>query len=85
MSEWIPVEKRLPKDGVSVLCRIMMECDFWPPNGLPYTADEPMICEGYYRRRSKRWYRAVKPDIFCAAGTVTHWMPLPDPPEKEDK
>ena len=63
--EWISVEKRLPEDFQKVLV-------FWWEHG------EPMIDTAFWQRDAKRfdgqhWVRMED--------KVTHWMPLPEPPE----
>jgi len=69
MSEWVSVKDRLPEIGKLVLCTF---CG--------------IVSYGYYL--GDRWqvndepdYSMVKTDIISF---VTHWMPLPTPPE-EDK
>ena len=59
MSEWIPVEERLPDENTSIL-----------------------VCRGPNRNRKIAFFR----DRFFRSATiidrnVTHWMPLPNPPE----
>ena len=55
---WIPVEKRLPEEGVNVLVAQL--------NGF-FNVD-------LRRRDTKQWSTGAK---------ITHWMPLPLPPEKK--
>lgn len=63
MTDWIPVEERLPEDGVAVLV--------WIP------ASGCWIGERYHL------YWMLNDE--CAAGDqgITHWMPLPEPPEEK--
>ena len=39
------------------------------------------ITTGCYIRSSGEWWRTGNP---CSRYTVTHWMPLPEPPEEEN-
>lgn len=70
--EWISVENRLPKEGDTVLC---------------YNS---MICTGFYQNEycpfeesKKGWNLDLSEDELdiCEDYEVTHWMPLPNPPE----
>lgn len=66
--KWTSVEERLPEeDGMSVLCAVK---DLWGT----------CVCEGYYSEISNRVW-PVEEDF--ALGEVTHWMPMPKPPEEE--
>ena len=62
---WIPVEERLPEEGESVLA-------YFPPQ--PYCPN-PTVGEAVYAGQGNwstehgGWFH------------VTHWMPLPEPPE----
>lgn len=69
MSEWIRVEDKMPEDGVGVL-----------------VTDGTDVSAG--RRRWGYWH-PHEVDIDYGSGAdisfedrVTHWMPLPAPPEK---
>lgn len=69
MSNWISVKERLPKTYVSVLVYI--------PNEKPF----PTVREGFYAGDKKGWY------AFChdeKHDDVTHWMPMPEPPEEDN-
>lgn len=72
MSEWISVDDRLPKEGQEVL--FLAE---------DYTS--PMICFGALRENSEYAfydYSVVYSDgEYGECHNVTHWQPLPSPPE----
>ena len=79
--EWILVKERTPteSDGTVLVCL----ADVFPYNEKePYidAKHDRRITEAFYSQFSKRWYKdgAVFPD-----GVVTHWMPLPEPPNME--
>jgi len=66
--EWVSVDDRLPEDFMEVLVR---------------TPD--YVVEAYYDRRDtdsgwQCWLR--KTEVILTYANVTHWMPLPEPPEK---
>ena len=70
MPRWIPVEERLPDHGGSVVCRTQeRELQF----GRVMTRTE---YSGGQITVTKHW--RGYPDRPLA---VTHWMPLPEPPE----
>ena len=67
---WIPVTERLPEEHVFVLIR--------------QDDDRMMVAE---RVGGDWWYRYFAYDVDRwdenEQGTITHWMPLPKPPEEE--
>ena len=67
---WIPVTERLPEEHVFVLIR--------------QDDDRIMIAE---RVDGDWWYRYFAYDVNRwdenEQGAITHWMPLPEPPEEE--
>lgn len=65
--KWIPVTERLPEDSTYVLARLS--------GGAIYQA----LC---LTKGSKQWY-AANLERFVNKDTVTHWMPLPEPPKGE--
>jgi hypothetical protein len=71
MSEWISVKDRYPSLGSKVLVwfgdEVQPYMDCWT-----YTGDN-----GYFRLPRKRCYYAQTHQC------VTHWMPLPAPPEEQ--
>lgn len=100
---WIPVTERLPENNVHVLlsCRTYggnkYVCDgfhtekFSTPTEFyeDIDADYNEETDEYYFPEG--WWEVIKnwDDYSCVAieDTVTHWMPLPEPPEppKEDE
>jgi hypothetical protein len=66
---WIPVSERLPDDGKEVLVSVDENCD---DCGL-----HVCVFDGEAWRRSEAGYIKWKTFHFG----VTHWMPLPEPPE----
>jgi hypothetical protein len=69
---WIPVSERLPEEHVFVLIR--------------QDDDRMMVAE---RVDGDWWYRYFAYDVDrwdeAEQGTITHWMPLPQPPEELPK
>lgn len=63
--EWIPVTERLPERADEVLIAYREEYDEW--------TEEYEVSTATYMPRAGRWdYDDLK---------ITHWMPLPKPPE----
>lgn len=75
MNKWVPVTERLPeKDGDSqIMC-------------LVYSTYDGIVCRPY-NEYHKCWDDEDYDDYYCDAvgGKITHWMPLPEPPEKPKK
>lgn len=79
MAEWISVEDRLPEEKVNSLTHDFAEvicfCDF---GGIPRRTDVRMYKFGKrsWSEEGHFWNGGQTMD-----GIVTHWMPLPEPPE----
>ena len=69
-SEWISVKDKLPDEEQKVLC---------------FTCDEEIVVADFshfsydFGELGEWHYWGIRPPEF-----VTHWMPLPEPPESED-
>ncbi|ENR4219025.1 DUF551 domain-containing protein [Salmonella enterica] len=70
---WISCSERMPNDKDYVWC--------W---GKSYGWTECDTFEGYYDWSRNKWW-AVTDDVEEPASKVTHWMPLPEPPQQEVK
>lgn len=68
---WISCSDRMPNDKQYVWC--------W---GKSYGWTECNTFEGYYDWSRNKWW-AVTDDGEEPASKVTHWMPLPEPPEQD--
>lgn len=76
MSEWISVKERVPEDGVPVLITYLGYYD-----NRPYCDAIANIRNGDWG-----WYEAAGEDNDeVVRVTITHWMPLPSPPEEGTK
>jgi len=67
---WISCSERIPDDKQYVWC--------W---GKSYGWTECDTFEGYYDWSRNKWW-AVTDDGEEPASKVTHWMPLPEPPQE---
>ncbi|EFH9755436.1 DUF551 domain-containing protein [Escherichia coli] len=67
---WISCSERMPNDKQYVWC--------W---GKSYGWTECDTFEGYYDWSRNKWW-AVTDDGEEPASKVTHWMPLPEPPQE---
>lgn len=69
--EWVSVEERLPDEADPVLCRV--------------EGDLPTV--GFYRSHDKplHWAAGWWSRNGHALAGVTHWMPLPPPPQPKEK
>ena len=67
--EWISVNERLPEERVRVLT-----CGDDPVEG-------PFTLIGFWEPASKFGPAGWHLPCFAEFGPVTHWMPLPEPPE----
>ena len=67
---WISCSERMPNDKQYVWC--------W---GKPYSWTECDTFEGYYDWSRNKWW-TVTDDGEEPASKVTHWMPLPEPPQE---
>lgn len=74
MAEWIGVKDRLPE-------KHKPDFDYESNVVLLYVEDYDEMRTGYYDYQFHEFYTVD--DIIL--GGVTHWMPLPEPPEEGDK
>ena len=74
MSEWISVEDRFPelrevyKGSPLESCTVLIFTGNWVTIG---------SYKETYKKRHRRWIDSTQRGV-----NVTHWMPLPDPPER---
>ena len=78
-NEWVSVKERLPdKHGEYIVCA----CDEGEPIDERIWGDTVVICADYYDG-TFTWYEGnTEYDI---SDIVTHWMPMPAPPDNEQK
>lgn len=69
---WIPASERLPEEHNHYLVHIECKCDGELMSKWTQVA---WFCEKFY------WEHLHSEDVFKE--TVTHWMPLPEPPKEE--
>ncbi|MDD6878274.1 MAG: DUF551 domain-containing protein [Clostridiaceae bacterium] len=72
-SQWISVKDKLPGRYETVLIAISTVNGYGDPAKL--------VTIGGYDHSEKRWEQYTSTDRqLCRGETVTHWMPLPEPP-----
>jgi hypothetical protein len=67
---WISCNERLPAAGRPVLVVIAKS----------FANEFPQTCEGILVSSKKEW-RCSDSDVYLSLNRVTHWMPLPEPPD----
>lgn len=88
MSEWISVKDRLPEKGQIVLVHQIYSWEKFE-KGAAVTIGR--LCQSDYPHWEFQHYRPdfrsgtlLDNDIICPGNEyVTHWMPLPEPPEED--
>lgn len=74
-SGWIPCSEMMPEDGEEVLFAVAYPWD---------KGKKPKVALGrHYTKNGKGWWTAYYGAFLDYE--VTRWMPLPEPPETEDK
>ena len=73
MSEWISINDRLPKEGEHVLGYI--HCS------KSYASVSLYVDNGNYFNPTETWWIVLDDIDQIEIDDVSHWMPLPTPPE----
>lgn len=83
MVEWISVKERLPKKNGEYLC--YRDRYYGNPIEICSFATNLYEVDEYDFEDEKRagWYYYDSEYGYCETSSVTHWMPLPDAPQKE--
>lgn len=95
--QWISVKERLPDDGVLISYltewgKRETEQAYYVPDGEEIAGEwwgsddwryDCVTDDGYVK---SGWYTAscAADTVYPIKGTVTHWMPIPDPPQGGD-
>lgn len=88
MSKWISVKDRLP-ETIEAVNIVWTNRD--PEPYYAYIKDRPLVGTGYYYNGKWWWYSATCEDYLRGYGRsevdrvdegidITHWMPIPEPP-----
>ena len=74
VQEWISVDERMP-DACGFPCLLCGENSF----------GQIRVFEGFtgYMERGKREWHSNQKDVDIDVWTITHWMPIPQPPKGE--
>jgi hypothetical protein len=70
MSDWLPIETA-PKDGTAVL--------LWLPDG--FWLNDENVVTGFWSEDDWYFSDTDSHPIGAFGKAVTHWMPLPEPPQ----
>lgn len=82
IQRWIPVEERLPEDDGEYLA--LGNYFGWWHAVLMFAKDGRKVDEyDFHERWENVWYDFDRDYGHCIYGSVTHWMPLPEPPKEE--
>ena len=83
---WIPVGERLPEDGEEVIVALFYEdaFDVWEGDKTAKKLEnnDVIVSICAYRHNGK-WLMGPREEIDEAYAKITHWRPLPEPPEGE--
>ena len=93
MSKWISVKVSKPSNLQEVIVTYVNHC---PPDYYLNVKDKPFAGACVYYNGEWFWYSAVTKDLLEEYGRydlekvdsdieITHWMPLPEPPEGGEK
>ena len=79
---WIPVTERLPEKDGSYLC-FSQYCGSGWCSVRGFARDGRKKDEYDFQRRWKNvWYDYDSEYGYCVIDSITHWMPLPEPPKE---
>lgn len=70
--EWISVKDRLPEEHTDVLCRVPSVINQYGSLMVTASYNKELLC----------WIDYMGNEMMNAVTLVTHWMPLPEPPNK---
>ena len=73
MSNWISVKDKLPENNVTVLAY----CE----KTKKYFIGNRSCC--YFSKEAYWRHEGARGAMYTVTSKVTHWMPLPEPPEEE--
>lgn len=99
MSDWIKVSDRLPRSGKKVLIFPHKKIGFYTKSGCVEYEEEAWFCSiencqacenCAMHTLDEGWYEEIDEHGRCESfydslEGVTHWMPLPEPPEEQEK
>lgn len=77
--DWVNTKDRLPERNGKY---IVTACDEGEPYDKKIWNDTVVVCAVYYK---SRWTWEENSTEYSLDGIVTHWMPLPEPPEEVQK
>lgn len=77
--DWVNTKDRLPERNGKY---IVTACDEGEPYDKKIWNDTVVVCAVYYK---SRWTWEKNNIEYSLDGIVTHWMPLPEPPEERYK
>jgi hypothetical protein len=80
--KWIPVTERLPEqDGKYLVCKNLFGGAYI--TAIRFANDGRKVCKFDFRERWENvWYEYDIEYGYLTVDTVTHWMPLPEPPNE---
>ena len=83
VQEWIPVTERLPEEDGSYLVTIDRSGGRQVVNILWFAKDGETVDEYELAEQKYVWYFYDSEYGYISTDSVTHWMPMPEPPKGE--
>ena len=86
VQEWVPVTKRLPQEDGAYLVTIVTINSFNEYKYIDirsFAKDGEMVNEYELAGQKNVWYYHDSEWGYISTDSVTHWMPLPQPPKGE--
>lgn len=83
MPTWVPVTERLPyADGKYLVHKDLFGTSYI--TAIRFAKDGEKVCKYDLAKKKNVWYDYDSETGYFSFDTVTHWMPLPEPPKGDE-